>query len=284
MSYNVPRWLRLYNYSKKLNISREKKTIEQNNKNLKTEAQECTFHPNTHYSSFYKEKPLNTEEINNSILERYNEWNKKKMNKIKRIYIQKRNNQEKICTYAPNIKRDNRYFINLKKITEDVVNDPESYVEYIQRKEKLRNEKKLIEKQRALTPGNGNIYNGKRTVIKEFNLETNKIKFNKCLSYSNIIKNNLSVNNDNKKFIIIQTRNNSGKKNSNSNTNNIFSSSTRNFIKNNQIPINNIYSRNKNLNNLNKFISKNNEEEKNVNNEFKKIQNKLHKELFSFEL
>jgi hypothetical protein len=66
MSYNVPRWLRLYDYSKKLNLSREKKTIEKNNLNLQTEQQECTFHPNTHYNSFYKENQLNTNEINNS--------------------------------------------------------------------------------------------------------------------------------------------------------------------------------------------------------------------------
>ena len=78
MSYNVPRWLRLYNYSKKLNISREKKTIEKNNLNLQTEQQECTFHPNTHFTSFYKENHLNTNELNNSLLERYNKWNKKK--------------------------------------------------------------------------------------------------------------------------------------------------------------------------------------------------------------
>ena len=312
MSYNVPRWLRLYDYSKKLNLSREKKTIEKNNLNLQTEQQECTFHPNTHYTSFYKENQLNTNEINNSLIERYNKWNKKKMNKIKRIFIQKRNNQEKIYTYKPNIKRDNRYFTNVNKLTENIVNDPESYIEYIQRQEKIRNEKKNLEKKRNNTPGNGNIYNGKRTIIKEFNLETSKLNLNKCPSYSNIIRyrnnNNYIFNSnlnsilnsnfnsnvsssENMKFIIIKTGNNSSKKTSSSSKKKIFSNSSKSSIRNkivknndSNVSFNNINSRNK-KNNIKRFISKNEEEKNvNINDEFNKIKMRLHKELLSFDI
>ena len=46
MSYNVPRWLRLYNYSKKKNIYSEKKTIKQKKKNLKKKKKKNKFNQN----------------------------------------------------------------------------------------------------------------------------------------------------------------------------------------------------------------------------------------------
>ena len=231
------------------------------------------------------------------------------MNKIKRIFIQKRNNQEKIYTYKPNIKRDNRYFTNINKLTENIVNDPESYVEYIQRQQKIRNEKKNFEKKRNNTPGNGNIYNGKRTIIKEFNFETSKLNLNKSPSYSNIIRyrnnnnnyifnSNLNSNfnsnvssSENMKFIIIKTGNNSSKKTSSSSKKKIISSSSKSSIRNkivknndSNVSFNNINSRNK-KNNIKRFISKNEEEKNvNINDEFNKIKKRLHKELFSFDI
>ena len=75
-------------------------------------------------------------------------------------------------------------------MTVDVVNDPESYVEYVERKRNIRLNKCNKDLKEDKTPGKGHVFQLKPTVIKEFMLTSSNKPHKKCLSFINIFKPN----------------------------------------------------------------------------------------------
>ena len=216
MKNKIPRYKILFNYSFILNKSLNDKIKKENLKKEKQILNECSFHPKTNYSNYYKNQKKPIKLINESLFNRNNFWNKKKQIKKTKILL---NNLEIENNNLKPIKNHfNYYKINNFNIhTNEIVNDPESYENYINLRKKYFKNKENEKIKNLNFVGSGNFYNGNKTIIKEFyfqteknNLKRNFIKRSK--SSNQFLKNQFIKNSNNKNNII----------NNNNNKNNYF--------------------------------------------------------------
>ena len=139
------------NYRKKVLSEREK-----------NELVECSFSPklNKKKNLFIKKSfyPINKENhINNNLktkgllktdpnttdlIERQNQWLENKNNKLKQKIVMEAIRSVEGCVFKPEIKKINKNLIsNLKVETNRIVEKPDSYINYIQRNKKVRENK-----------------------------------------------------------------------------------------------------------------------------------------------
>ena len=151
------RYKQLYNLNKinqaKAEIYRQKMKEQQELKELA----ECSFAPKINKE--YKYKPVKfcysknsfsdkskrkernediTDQIMQDLLKRQDEWVKKKNKKMERNKLIEKNRVKNELIFAPEINRNKSKIINDMKIeTQEIVADPESYKEYIDRNKKI---------------------------------------------------------------------------------------------------------------------------------------------------
>ena len=139
------------NYRKKIISEREK-----------NELAECSFSPkiNKKTNIFIKKifDPINKEAHTNNklkakellktdsntanLIERQNQWLEKKNNKLKQKIVTEAIKSVEGCVFKPEIKKINRSLIsNLKIETNRIVEKPDSYINYIKRNKKVRENK-----------------------------------------------------------------------------------------------------------------------------------------------
>ena len=202
------RYKRLYNLGKisqaKAEIYRQKMKEQRDIEELA----ECSFAPKINKEYKYKEAKINsnkylytdkskkrhkgediTDQIVQDLLKRQEEWMNKKNKKIEKKKIIEKNRVNDELIFSPEINRNHQKIISDMKIeTQEIVADPESYKEFIDRNKK--NVQNL-----------GKTINANNLIIKDYN--KNKKFFNKNkydytehkLLNKNIIK-NISFNNN----------------------------------------------------------------------------------------
>ena len=268
MKNKIPRYKILFEYSFVLNKSLNEKIKKENLKKEKQILNECSFHPKTNYSNFYKKKkPIKL--INESLIKRNNFWNKKKQIKKTKILLNKIENENN--NFKP--KKNFYYKINFNTNANEIVNDPESYENYINSKKKYLKTKENKKFKDSNFVGSGNFYNGNKTEIKEFVFQTEK----------NYLKRNfIKRSKSNNQFLHNQFIKNYNK--------NIFHFNNKNYCFLNKKKLN------RNFSNFNRnFYYKNNNNKKNTNlnnfnfNNFyllteENIKNFLHSEILQLNL
>jgi hypothetical protein len=114
--------------------------------------------------------------------ERYNYWKTKKVDSkclfISELNELKKKEEESIvnaCKFKPEIHAN-----NIKHNThsaKEIVNDPESYENYIKKRQLLKIQQLEEANRQANAPGSGNIWKDKLTIPKEFNFSKKKEKY-----------------------------------------------------------------------------------------------------------
>lgn len=150
------RYKRLYNLSKLNKAKAENYRQKMQEQRDLEELAECSFAPKINKDYKYKKVKLNNnkhsftekikikekgEEINDQILQdllkRQDEWVKKKNKKMEINKQIEKNKAKEILVFAPEINRNKEKIIDYMKVeTQEIVADPESYKEYIDRNKK----------------------------------------------------------------------------------------------------------------------------------------------------
>ena len=132
---------------------------------------ECTFSPkiNKNISLNNSFSIINNDNSKNenffsclNLFQRQNVWNTKKQNKINSLSNSLIEKKMKECYFTPEINNDD--YLNKTKInhkTSKLLEDPESYNQYIKRLEKKREIEEMKKKNQRMTPGSGYIWNNK---------------------------------------------------------------------------------------------------------------------------
>ena len=159
-SQKIERWNILYNLNR-LKQNKLKKQIEEKKKKEEEEfIKKCTFNPKINKKSNYSIYNLN-------LFQRNNIWNKKKQDKIDYLSKSLNNKLMKNCYFSPEINKEN-ILLNIKIQTNQLLEDPESYNQYIKRLKIKRDNIEYNKKIKNSTPGSGLIWNNKP---KKYNLE-----------------------------------------------------------------------------------------------------------------
>ena len=171
------------------------------------------FYNKNSFSDKSKRKEKNeeiTDQIIQDLLKRQEEWVNKKNKKIEKNKLLERSRVNNELIFAPEINRNKKKVINDMKIeTQEIVVDPESYKEYIDRNKKIlqniggsANNKKSKDFNKSKNSLNKNNYDYtqhkllKNNIIKNisFNKSGNKYKGSKSVdSKRNIIKKNIPI-------------------------------------------------------------------------------------------
>ncbi len=165
------RWIKLYNLNKVRQNRLNKQIEEKRKKDDEDLISECTFSPkiNKNLSLNHSFSIMNNNNSKNenffhslNLFQRQNAWNTKKQNKINFLSNSLIEKSMKECIFSPEINKDD--YLNKTKInykTNKVLEDPESYNQYIKRLERKREMEKLKKKNQRMTPGSGYIWNNK---------------------------------------------------------------------------------------------------------------------------
>ena len=165
------RWIKLYNLNKVRQNKLNKQIEEKRKKDDEDLISECTFSPkiNKNISLNNSFSIINNDNSKNenffsclNLFQRQNVWNTKKQNKINSLSNSLIEKKMKECYFTPEINNDD--YLNKTKInhkTSKLLEDPESYNQYIKRLEKKREIEEMKKKNQRMTPGSGYIWNNK---------------------------------------------------------------------------------------------------------------------------
>ena len=295
----IERWDYLYNLNKIKKDKLKEQIEEKRKKDEEDLISECTFKPkinkNNNFNNSFSLTNYNYSRNdiydNLDFVQRTKIWNKIKQNKINTLSKTVNNIRMKECYFSPEINKENCLKkIKIKNKTSNLLEDPESYNQYIKR---LKNKRDMIELQKKIentTPGSGLIWNNNP---KTYNLEydyRNHLYTDRVLPKSKSKTNfNNEINNENNNDNEINTRNYRTidrneyyekiyLKNSND--------TYFNNYNNNQFYYNNINNKNNNNINMNNnnIIQNENKILFNKPIDYNKAVSILHNELYSFNL
>ena len=165
------RWIKLYNLNKVRQNKLNKQIEEKRKKDDEDLISECTFSPkiNKNLSFNHSFSIMNNDNSKNdnffhslNLFQRQKAWDTKKQNKINYLSNSLIEKNMKECIFTPEI--NNNDYLNKSKIyykTSKLLEDPESYNQYIKRLEKKREMEELKKKIQRLTPGSGYVWNNK---------------------------------------------------------------------------------------------------------------------------
>ena len=198
----IERWDYLYNLNKIKQEKLKEQIEEKKKKDEEDLISECTFTPkinkNTNFNNSFSLTNYNysRNEIydNLDFVQRAKIWNNIKQNKINNLSKTINNIRMKECYFSPEINKENCLKkIKIKNKTTNLLEDPESYNQYIKRLKKKRDMIELQKQIENTTPGSGLIWNNNP---KTFNLEydyRNHLYTDRVLPKS---KSNKNLNND----------------------------------------------------------------------------------------
>ncbi len=171
------RWNELYNLNKIKQDKLREQIEEKKRKDEEDLIHECTFTPkinkNLGFSDSFSITNNNYSKNDSSYyldyFQRQEIWNQKKQNKINILSKSLNDKNMKECYFSPEINKDN-YLNKTKKNlkTINILEDPESYNQYIKRLKNKRNMEEIKKRIERLTPGSGLIWDNKP---KKFNLK-----------------------------------------------------------------------------------------------------------------
>ena len=304
----IKKWDYLYSLDKIKKDKLKEQIEEKRKKDEEDLISECTFTPkinkNNNFDNSFSLTNYNYSRNNiyNNLdfVERNKIWNKIKQNKINNLSKTINDIRMKECYFLPEINKENCLKkIKIKNKTCNLLEDPESYNQFIKR---LKNKRDMIELQKKIensSPGSGLIWNNKP---KTFNLEydyRNHLYTDRILQKSKSNKNlNDDIKNENSfdNKINIQNYRNIDRdeyyekiylKNSNDINFNNYNNNQNYYINNKNINNKNNDNINNNINNninYNNIIQKENNILFNKPIDYNKAVLVLHNELYSFNL